>query len=37
MSVGIVYHAVQRYLCRHDPQLGRQELVILVENVMTAS
>ena len=28
MSVGIVYHAVQRYLCRHDPQLGRLELVI---------
>lgn len=28
MSVGIVYHAVQRYLCRRDPELGRLELVI---------
>lgn len=28
MSVGIVYHAVQRYLCRKDPELGRLELVI---------
>lgn len=28
MSVGIVYHAVQRYLCRQDPELGRLELVI---------
>lgn len=28
MSVGIVYHAVQRYLCRNDPELGRLELVI---------
>lgn len=28
MSVGIVYHAVQRYLCAKDPELGRLELVI---------
>ena len=28
MSVGIVYHAVQRYLCQQDPELGRLELVI---------
>lgn len=28
MSVGIVYHAVQRYLCQRDPELGRLELVI---------
>jgi D-aminopeptidase len=28
MSVGIVYHAVQRYLCRQDTELGRLELVI---------
>lgn len=28
MSVGIVYHAVQRYLCRQDPELGTLELVI---------
>ncbi|MDH3670419.1 MAG: P1 family peptidase [Gammaproteobacteria bacterium] len=28
MSVGIVYHAVQRYLCRQDSELGRLELVI---------
>lgn len=28
MSVGIVYHAVQRYLCRQDPELGQLELVI---------
>lgn len=28
MSVGIAYHAVQRYLCRGDPELGRLELVI---------
>ncbi len=28
MSVGIAYHAVQRYLCRHDRELGRLELVI---------
>jgi D-aminopeptidase len=28
MSVGIVYHAVQRYLCNQDPDLGRLELVI---------
>jgi len=28
MSVGIVYHAVQRYLCARDPTLGRAELVI---------
>ena len=28
MSVGIVYHAVQRYMCRQDPDLGKLELVI---------
>lgn len=28
MSVGIVYHAVQRYLCQRNPELGRLELVI---------
>jgi D-aminopeptidase len=28
MSVGIVYHAVQRYMCRQDPDLGKMELVI---------
>ena len=28
MSVGIVYHAVQKYMCRHDPDLGKLELVI---------
>lgn len=28
MSVGIAYHAVQRYLCDRDPELGRLELVI---------
>lgn len=28
MSVGISYHAVQRYLCRQDPELGRLELVV---------
>lgn len=28
MSVGIVYHAVQRYLCQQEPELGRLELVI---------
>jgi D-aminopeptidase len=28
MSVGIVYHAVQRYLCRQDPDIGRLQLVI---------
>jgi D-aminopeptidase len=28
MSVGIVYHAVQRYLCGKDSELGRMELVI---------
>jgi D-aminopeptidase len=28
MSVGIVYHAVQRYLCTKDRDLGKLELVI---------
>jgi D-aminopeptidase len=28
MSVGIVYHAVQRYLCQQDPDMGRLQLVI---------
>lgn len=28
MSVGIVYHAVQQYMCQRDPELGRRELVI---------
>ncbi|MFQ6094390.1 MAG: P1 family peptidase, partial [bacterium] len=28
MSVGIAYHAVQKYLCRLEPELGRLELVI---------
>jgi D-aminopeptidase len=28
MSVGIVYHAVQKYLCQQDEELGRLELVI---------
>jgi D-aminopeptidase len=28
MSVGIVYHAVQRYMCMQNPELGRLELVI---------
>jgi len=28
MSVGIVYHAVQKYMCNQDPDLGRLELVI---------
>ena len=28
MSVGIVYHAVQRYMCRQDAELGKLELVI---------
>jgi len=28
MSVGIVYHAVQRYMCQQDPDLGTLELVI---------
>jgi D-aminopeptidase len=30
MSVGIVYHAALQYLCRHDGELGRAELVIPV-------
>lgn len=28
MSVGIVYHAVQKYMCQQDPELGQLELVI---------
>lgn len=28
MSVGLVYHAVQKYMCNQDPELGRLELVI---------
>jgi D-aminopeptidase len=28
MSVGIVYHAVQKYMCRQDSDLGTLELVI---------
>jgi D-aminopeptidase len=27
-SVGIAYHAVQRFLCRQDPDMGRLQLVI---------
>jgi D-aminopeptidase len=28
MSVGIVYHAVQQYMCQRDAELGKLELVI---------
>lgn len=28
VNVGIVYHAVQQYMCRRDPEIGRAELLI---------
>lgn len=28
VNVGVVYHAVQQYMCQRDPEMGRQELVI---------